>query len=69
MAVSSSKAQRLSRAAARKQAVLMERAEDAGMPSVIKRPLWERARQAFFRDQPLTHKQQLKHQMAEQGVE
>lgn len=69
MAVASSKAQRLSRAAAREQAVLMKRAEDAGMPLVIKRPIWERTRQAYFGDQQLTHKELLKHQMAEAGVE
>lgn len=69
MAATSSRGQRLAAAAARKQATLMQRAENDGMPSVIKRPIWERARQAFFKDQQLTHKQLLKHQMAEAGVE
>jgi hypothetical protein len=69
MAVNVSKSHRLAQVAAKKQAILMKRAEDAGMPPVIDRGIWERARQAFFGPQPLTHKQLLKHQMAEAGVE
>lgn len=67
--MSASKNHRLALAAQRRQAVLINRPKDAGMPPVIKPRIWEKARNAFFNDRPLTHKQLLQNQMAEAGVE
>lgn len=61
-------AHRFARAVQERQDVLRERAKDAGMPSVIKPSIWERARKAYF-DRPFTHKQRLENQMAANGDE
>lgn len=66
--MAASRNHRLARAVEKRQDILRNRPKDAGMPSVIKPNLWERARKGFF-DRPYTHKQLLEHQMSEAGVE
>lgn len=67
--MAASNAFRLAKGAQRRQATLISRAKTDGMPPVIKPSLWEKAKDAYFGQRPLTRKELLQAQMAAIGDE
>lgn len=64
-----SSAYRLATAAQRRQAIFIPEEPAPGMPKLVKTPLWQRARQAYFNATPISRKERLAAQMDAEGVE
>jgi hypothetical protein len=59
---------RFAQAIRKKQDILRGRAAAAGMPSVIKPDIWERARRGY-QDRPYSHRERVQNQTEKAGME